>query len=627
MTDPPHSTMAPPEAAAPPTINQTPSNAPPNTPARPVTKSLVTRDFDLTIRAFFPAPTAPTKFSPTSAMHQLLRTMLKDEPSLVLRTANNDHQLVLASESLPTGEKAFKQFFNVSNPRTERQNPMLVCIGCHVLSNRRLGHIKFHSPENHLLSWLKKAKVFIEADSLGTERPITVGYFTKIDPTITHLANFREHLVNQLMLIDIDAETAIELAPHLKATQLEAMSNGDEFTAILPPFEIYKTRLSHGRDATQITTEVLGVKSAPRDAKLLGEFFARMASEISTDSRDGVFIPKGAAFLLGTATYAQILQDNVIFLNNVTTIPVNMAYEAWHAVIDPINHKENEPFSIYDHLVRQPWFLRIESVTRNKCFLVTTKTNLPVARAWIDDHLEPMIRKSIPPGTDPPPSCLPRRLDKPTFTKTSHSYADILKRQFSLAPNSTTTPVANTRPPRKRQATTFDYDSDQSTEYPPLAAATPVTKPTKTTSDATTTTAQPATMSPEYVTLLTDLKNEINQLKVSMQPPSTTTITTVDYAAEMESLKRELQSLRTFITAAVDQLKTEIVSIHASPPSNEMEIVAEQTTEEQTPTILALIAELKHDIATVVTDMQTLFRQQQQPRNPFEGFKLTPMPT
>jgi len=71
---------------------------------------------------------------------------------------------------------------------------------------------------------------------------------------MTHLTNFRDHLVNQLMLIDIDADTAINLAPHLKTAQLEAMSNGDEFVTILPEFEIYRTHLSHGREPAQVKT-------------------------------------------------------------------------------------------------------------------------------------------------------------------------------------------------------------------------------------------------------------------------------------------------------------------------------------------------------------------------------------
>jgi len=229
--------------------------------------------------------------------------MLKDEQSLVLCTPNNDKQIVLASETLPAGKKAFKQFFNVSTPHAERQNPTYLCIGCHVLSDCTLGSIKFHSNEHHLLTWLKKAKIFIESDSLGIERLVTVGYFTTIDPTIMHLANFNNHLVNNLMLIDIDVDTAIELAPYLKTAQLDAMSNGDDFVTILPPFELYKTRLTHGRHSSKTSTEVIGVKGAPKDAKLLGEFFTRLASKTKNDSCDGVFLPKGAVHLLGTATY------------------------------------------------------------------------------------------------------------------------------------------------------------------------------------------------------------------------------------------------------------------------------------------------------------------------------------
>jgi len=89
----------------------------------------------------------------------------------------------------------------------------------------------------------------------------------------------------------------------------------------------------------------------------------------------------------------------------------------------------------------------------------------------IDENLQRLIRKSIPPGIYPPESSLPRRLDKPVITVTSQTYADILKKQFSLVTtnNDTTTANAPTRPARKRQATLIDYDSDNSAEYPPLS--------------------------------------------------------------------------------------------------------------------------------------------------------------
>jgi len=199
-----------------------------------------------------------------------------------------------------------------------------------------------------------------------------------------------------------------------------------------------------------VSTEVLGVKCAAVDAKLLNKFFTRLASETNNDQRDGVFIPKGAAYLLGPQTYEQILRENNFFLTTVATIPVNLAYDAWFAIIDPNQAAEtDEPVSLYDHLVRKPWFLRIESVAKTKCLLITTKPNLPEARAWIDENLEPMIRKSIPLGINPPSSLLPRRLDKPMPSAASKSYADILKKQFSLSSTTTKPDATTNRPPRK----------------------------------------------------------------------------------------------------------------------------------------------------------------------------------
>jgi len=261
-------------------------------------------------------------------MKQLFHIMIKDESSLVLCTSNNYDQIILASDPLPTGEKGFKKYFKVSTTCIEKQNQTHICIGCYVLSNCSISNIKFNSMDNHLLAWLKKEHIFVESDSLGIERPTTIGYFTKIVPDITHLTNFRNHLVNQLMMIDITANTAVKLAPHLKQAQLDIMTNGNKYIPILPNFEIYKMWLSHGCAPSQIKTHVLGVKCEPRDAKLLGKFFTQLASETSTDHCDGIFIPKEAAYLLRPSTYAQVLQDNNFFLSIVVTIPVNPEYNA-----------------------------------------------------------------------------------------------------------------------------------------------------------------------------------------------------------------------------------------------------------------------------------------------------------
>jgi len=211
--------------------------------------------------------------------------------------------------------------------------------------------------------------------------------------------------------------------------------------------------------------------------------------------------------------------------------------------------------------------------------VVTTKSNLQAVREWIDSNLEIMIRKSIPSDIAPPPSSLlPRRLDKPVFSEASVTYADILKKQFSLSPTTTTNNTTNNRPPRKRQATLLDYDSDQS----------PDSQTTATTSTNT-----------------------------DQVPTSSTTPTPVAYEKELMLLKTEINSLRILINTAVEPFTAALAKREpqnhatASPPSREscaMETDADNPMA-TTPVILELIAELKHDIANIAIEMRAKFKQ------------------
>jgi len=168
MANPPSSTMTAPMATNLSRANSTARTAPSTTPTTPVTKNLVTQNFNLMFRAFFPTPTAPAKLNPVTAMKNLFRVMLKDELSLVLRNAANDKQIELALTMIPTGENEFKKFFKVSTTRIEKQQQMHMCIGCHMLSNRTLGQIKFHSPDGNLLAWLKKECILLNQITLAS---------------------------------------------------------------------------------------------------------------------------------------------------------------------------------------------------------------------------------------------------------------------------------------------------------------------------------------------------------------------------------------------------------------------------------------------------------------------------
>jgi len=54
----------------------------------------------------------------------------------------------------------------------------------------------------------------------------------------------------------------------------------------------------------------------------------------------------------------------------MVTIPMDMAYEAWFVVIDPSNNSEMALISLHNHLLCQPWFLHLKSVTHNKASLL-----------------------------------------------------------------------------------------------------------------------------------------------------------------------------------------------------------------------------------------------------------------
>jgi len=306
-----------------------------------------------------------------------------------------------------------------------------------------------------------------------------------------------------------------------------------------------------------------------------------MASITSNDQRDGVYLPKGAGHLLGPQTYEQVLKDNNFFLTTVATIPVNLEYRAWYAVISPTTSSENEPISLHDHLLRQTWFLQIEEVDHRKCYVITTKSNLPQAREWLDTNLESLIRKSIPAGIEPLPSQLPRRLDKPVYSASSKSYADVVKKQFSLSSNAPTTNADNNRPPWKQQAAIIDYDSDQSSDITAQTVGT------------------------------------TSNTQSSMHHHNATNNKTPE-CTELSAIKKELADLRIMITNAVDQFKSAIATLTTttqSRQSNDMDTKVETSTacNHTTTTstdLAAVIQDLKYEIATIITEMRALFQQQ-----------------
>jgi len=287
--------------------------------------------------------------------------------------------------------------------------------------------------------------------------------------------------------------------------------------------------------------------------------------------------------MLRPSIYEQILTDNNFFLNNLATIPVNLEHAAWFAVIDPTQQSETKPVSLHEHLLHQPWFLRLELAGCNKCIIITSCSNLQEARKWIDEHLQRLICISIPQGIDPPDSSLPRQLDKPIHTTTSQTYAEIFKKQFSLVNTTTDTATANatTRLARKRQATIIDYNSDDSADYPPLM---------------------------------------VNQVVTTSKNTGNTTAAPMDNNSALLSIKNKLNQLKEVITMAVAQIKKAVatllvVNCNTSPQhaTTETDQMMDHASEDATLTqfdLQSFITDLKHELTTVFMETCTVLQQQ-----------------
>jgi len=174
------------------------------------------------------------------------------------------------------------------------------------------------------------------------------------------------------------------------------------------------------------------------------------------------------------------------------------------------------------------------------------------------------------------------------YTTTTHTYADILKQQFSLAPNSMLTTTTSSKPPCKQQATLLDYDSDQLTEF----TSTPTTNPSTGTGTTTNNPTTPVTPIPVFATELMSLKNELTQLK--------------------EVIATAVMWIKDAITALLDTNQT--TTSYDTTTDADQTMDSAPAADQLTPlNIQSFITDLKHKLATLFLETHAMIQQQSLP--------------
>jgi len=206
-----------------------------------------------------------------------------------------------------------------------------IIIGCHMMSKQTIHEIKFNKDKPTFMTWMKKEKILIESDSLGVTKTTSIGYLTNLHPTLMNRTNLKQLLNDALKDIVLDTQLAVELDLELKTSQVTAKANVDMFIPAVPPFKLYKTCLTTGWDKEKVKTDIIGIKCAAAQARLLKDFYSQLASLVHYEKQIGVFVLTGAVHLLGAANYANLLHDNNSYLQSVVTILVG---HFQHATLD-----------------------------------------------------------------------------------------------------------------------------------------------------------------------------------------------------------------------------------------------------------------------------------------------------
>jgi len=484
-----------------------------------VAATAVERTHLFTIRVYFPPPRANTKFNPTASMRTFLTELVKHEPSILVVNPQDKTQLIVAKDPLPTNENDFKKLFTVSTDMRASTKQQHIIIRCNMLSERTIREIKFYKTNTAFMTWMKKEKIFIESDSLGVTKTTSIGYLANLHPTLTNRSTLKQLLTVALEDIVIDAKLAVELDPELKLAHDSATANGDTFIPTVPHFEIYKTRITTGRDNDKVKTDIIGIKCAAAKAKLLKEFYAQLASPAHYEKQIGVFVPTGAVHILGATNYANLLRDNNSYLQSVVTIPVG---DFQHATLDiPFSLDSStdiDQTTLQELIEDMPWCKSIERTNLpNKVLILTTQDCLANARDWIGNTLPTLYSQHIADKLDVTTlrRLVPRCLDKPILTAASMAYADKLKLRTVAASTphlqdaKYAKPPANPRHPRV-DMTFAETAAKSPSKTPPPKPASQTTTQAQTTSSAATTASTP-TPAYDYKAELQRLSTEIEQ--------------------------------------------------------------------------------------------------------------------
>jgi len=459
------------------------------------------------------------------------------------------HSYYPNNDKFPEDEGKFKEFFTIHY--LTRKMAHLVTVGCIICTTKTISEMKKSTdPNTSILKWLQENRVFIAVDSIGHHAARTIGNLINIHPRITHRITLRKTLFDALQTIKMTKEEVIEMAPDAAAHYEQAMDSGDEVVMFVPPFKVFPTKLINGPATNRVSTDSVGIATAACHYKLLCKLMTRLFNSLPRILAHIQFLPASIQFILGDATYQNILQKNNEFLMQGASIPIEGIDETTLETCVSVTINNNkEEITIRELLLRNSWCTQVERTeTTGKVIIVTTKSQLSTARRWLDDKLPRLFSTYLPrnPTYKPYQPTPPTRTDKIETTATVNSYADALKTKFQPATNTTPDNKFNT-PPAQKPSRKFQFTFDPN-EFPNLNNKKPRQSTNATTTSSVTTEHTKNTKN-------TTATAEITQQTSSIAPPPQK----IDFDALKEEIRKSLQAdLQRIVQAEITPIRNQI---------------------------------------------------------------------
>ena len=411
-------------------------------------------------------------------------------------------------------------------------------------------------------AFLKDHHVFPRVDEFRSTPTTTIGFIAEAHPRLTHLLSFKSDLRSSLEATTPDPS---------EKSEFESSSGSTLAPNQVPTFSIFRSTRIISPATAKTKTEVIVVRCARRDRRLLSHLMCKALSE--NRMPQGFFVP---TMHHSPEHYSNILKGHATNVANMRSIPIiGFSKEAAETITCNDNGKPHLFVHALSSLLK---LISIQPTMRTselgKWLVVVHKEHYEHAVFFIDSHLPTLFRERIPPYALVNNFPFPRRSSRTITATTLGRHAT---RLMSYATAASSIPMDNLASPKSRKARPVVRIEASEEDFPPL----PTKKQRHSSDSSSSKTTAPSTLSSQTRTQDVDKaiaemeSRNIRRIKESEEK------TNAQIVCVVKSKDQQIDSLSKSIDSKLQKQLTTLSSTISSQVGGVMSMIKELTLQLQ----------------------------------------------